>query len=104
SHCSLHHRDLHSFPTRRSSDLIYATASKPRQSKSLRASSTHLCVDGKRWVPAVGRDDLGNAILLCLLSNALNVLNWILKLFHSRDRKSTRLNSSHSQISYAVFC
>src|SRR2546427_2139147 len=24
--------------------------------------------------------------------------------FHSRDRKSTRLNSSHSQISYAVFC
>src|SRR2546430_9344094 len=29
------------------------------------------------------------------------------KLFHgktSEDRKSTRLNSSHSQISYAVFC
>src|SRR2546430_5493347 len=24
--------------------------------------------------------------------------------FESRDRKSTRLNSSHSQISYAVFC
>src|SRR5688572_32213605 len=23
---------------------------------------------------------------------------------HSQDRKSTRLNSSHSQISYAVFC
>src|SRR2546427_9236619 len=23
---------------------------------------------------------------------------------HSKDRKSTRLNSSHSQISYAVFC
>src|SRR2546427_2300938 len=23
---------------------------------------------------------------------------------HYRDRKSTRLNSSHSQISYAVFC
>src|SRR6266853_4437190 len=23
---------------------------------------------------------------------------------HARDRKSTRLNSSHSQISYAVFC
>src|SRR5438270_6329464 len=23
---------------------------------------------------------------------------------HERDRKSTRLNSSHSQISYAVFC
>src|SRR2546430_11443067 len=24
--------------------------------------------------------------------------------FHALDRKSTRLNSSHSQISYAVFC
>src|SRR2546430_8880950 len=24
--------------------------------------------------------------------------------FRTRDRKSTRLNSSHSQISYAVFC
>src|SRR2546430_11313063 len=27
-----------------------------------------------------------------------------LKNFRKRDRKSTRLNSSHSQISYAVFC
>src|SRR2546430_5503527 len=27
-----------------------------------------------------------------------------LGLPHNRDRKSTRLNSSHSQISYAVFC
>src|SRR2546427_11395106 len=26
------------------------------------------------------------------------------RLMHPRDRKSTRLNSSHSQISYAVFC
>src|SRR2546430_14954474 len=25
-------------------------------------------------------------------------------LLHNEDRKSTRLNSSHSQISYAVFC
>src|SRR2546430_17723052 len=27
-----------------------------------------------------------------------------LEFARSRDRKSTRLNSSHSQISYAVFC
>src|SRR2546427_11688931 len=27
-----------------------------------------------------------------------------LSVWRSRDRKSTRLNSSHSQISYAVFC
>src|SRR2546430_8036057 len=32
----------------------------------------------------------------------LHFLN--LRLLQQRDRKSTRLNSSHSQISYAVFC
>src|SRR2546430_9841009 len=29
---------------------------------------------------------------------------WLRKVFGEEDRKSTRLNSSHSQISYAVFC
>src|SRR5688572_31395577 len=29
------------------------------------------------------------------------LMRWLLE---QRDRKSTRLNSSHSQISYAVFC
>src|SRR5688572_33279481 len=38
----------------------------------------------------------------CLASRNLPI---ILSLFlEARDRKSTRLNSSHSQISYAVFC
>src|SRR5688572_32195806 len=31
------------------------------------------------------------------------IASWYGPQFH-RDRKSTRLNSSHSQISYAVFC
>src|SRR2546430_8859368 len=31
-------------------------------------------------------------------------LRWIKVLISWQDRKSTRLNSSHSQISYAVFC
>src|SRR2546421_7083309 len=33
--------------------------------------------------------------------------SWAVETFglnHSEDRKSTRLNSSHDQISYAVFC
>src|SRR5256886_5668613 len=30
--------------------------------------------------------------------------NCAARLVNTRDRKSTRLNSSHSQISYAVFC
>src|SRR3989475_7612315 len=29
---------------------------------------------------------------------------WAIRCFLRPDRKSTRLNSSHSQISYAVFC
>src|SRR2546427_8665424 len=33
---------------------------------------------------------------------ALSVLDWVGTV--QADRKSTRLNSSHSQISYAVFC
>src|SRR2546430_13198742 len=36
---------------------------------------------------------------LCLIGFALST-----NLIVSLDRKSTRLNSSHSQISYAVFC
>src|SRR5688572_33191462 len=33
------------------------------------------------------------------------VNNWRMAELHAKeDRKSTRLNSSHSQISYAVFC
>src|SRR2546430_12487326 len=29
---------------------------------------------------------------------------WVVEYLQRQDRKSTRLNSSHSQISYAVFC
>src|SRR5688572_31625023 len=38
----------------------------------------------------------------CLVFSDLRYLR--LSAAKSRDRKSTRLNSSHSQISYAVFC
>src|SRR2546430_5199395 len=38
-----------------------------------------------------------------LLDFGFDVGGW-LKPKSKRDRKSTRLNSSHSQISYAVFC
>src|SRR5256886_9732764 len=31
-------------------------------------------------------------------------VGWTQHSFGTQDRKSTRLNSSHSQISYAVFC
>src|SRR5688572_31215273 len=69
-------RDLHSFPTRRSSDLFAAEFSSEADWKK----QTHRL--GARLHP------------LTIEQNALTSL----------DRKSTRLNSSHSQIAYAVFC
>src|SRR2546430_5940311 len=39
----------------------------------------------------------------CMLSTE-SISLWLLRSLASGDRKSTRLNSSHSQISYAVFC
>src|SRR5205814_9826293 len=67
--CSDDPRDLHSFPTRRSSDLTAA-------------DGAHNPVDNLHQVTVVAKLDV--ALL--------------------EDRKSTRLNSSHLGISYAVFC
>src|SRR5690606_41532555 len=69
-----HHRDLHSFPTRRSSDLV------DRQS---------LADQEREGFPFDGDFSSGG--------------NPSEGLFF-QDRKSTRLNSSHVKISYAVFC
>src|SRR5438477_3050221 len=66
-------RDLHSFPTRRSSDLAELVSERKLEGiADLRDES----------------DRNGMRILIEL----------------KRDRKSTRLNSSHMSISYAVFC
>src|SRR2546427_625144 len=43
-------------------------------------------------------------IVLRQLGHVHQALHLRLVQFHEQDRKSTRLNSSHSQISYAVFC
>src|SRR5438270_3090410 len=49
-------------------------------------------------VPAAsGRRERARAV-------AFGTINPTLDASRKRDRKSTRLNSSHSQISYAVFC
>src|SRR5438874_9328249 len=79
---SVDHRDLHSFPTRRSSDLGAGWhLSDSQAEESVRfAKSEAQVVDGCSG-------DWGSA------ASAEN-----------QDRKSTRLNSSHVEISYAVFC
>src|SRR2546430_13861401 len=43
-------------------------------------------------------------IIFCSFSEAVKNQPDLVRKYLGRDRKSTRLNSSHSQISYAVFC
>src|SRR5439155_1796630 len=81
-----HHPDLHSFPTRRSSDLddrCHRHNLETRQHERLLPVRAIACGQSGRMghhSAAAGRGK-GKA-----------------------DRKSTRLNSSHVAISYAVFC
>src|SRR5690606_40538821 len=74
--CSVANQHLHSFPTRRSSDLT-APPSAATPGESAPAFGAYLDY-GPRGVTRMAE--------------------------LSQDRKSTRLNSSHVKISYAVFC
>src|SRR2546427_6604812 len=51
-------------------------------------------VDGLEVLRAIKSDPRTKVIPVVILTSSLE----------EKDRKSTRLNSSHSQISYAVFC
>src|SRR5438045_7768609 len=89
---SRHHLDIHSFPTRRSSDLTqmiriqwYADAKIP------------VCSHKETLMPSVPNRWLIAAAGVVMQIALGAVYAW-------RDRKSTRLNSSHLGISYAVFC
>src|SRR5262245_62226266 len=91
--CSSAHRDLHSFPTRRSSDLgrraaIVSTA--PTGTFSNSYVTTSLFAASSSSAPAS--------------PNGPRIHTPVVAAGHSSDRKSTRLNSSHLGISYAVFC
>src|SRR5699024_12876643 len=74
-HRSAPHPHLHSFPTRRSSDLRAA----PFQNAAAVHILTHYGDQAHRFPQSH-------------------------QVFADVDRKSTRLNSSHVSISYAVFC
>src|SRR5438552_13012571 len=84
---SADHRNLHSFPTRRSSDL--ACVSHPITASMLYdlvACPHRVSMD--LFADPAERDEVSPFV----------------QLLWERDRKSTRLNSSHQIISYAVFC
>src|SRR5690606_40572621 len=56
---------------------------------------------------AIAATRLTNGRLVCAVryeTRYANVTRWSASRICSRDRKSTRLNSSHVKISYAVFC
>src|SRR5438034_10998453 len=86
--CSRHHQDLHSFPTRRSSDLYQCCGCNVIPRKS---------ADRKVKINAC-RNATNNS------SRLKAVTPRTLPMVIGQDRKSTRLNSSHTVISYAVFC
>src|SRR5699024_12246104 len=79
--CSAAHPDLHSFPTRRSSDL-----SNSSSTRSEHYLSGHCVFQGSGTRPPAWTTSIVWTSVAC------------------GDRKSTRLNSSHVSISYAVFC
>src|SRR2546430_9056686 len=54
--------------------------------------------------PGARAPDPAEALLTLLDHPAIASKRWVYEQYDSTDRKSTRLNSSHSQISYAVFC
>src|SRR5699024_11960168 len=86
---------LHSFPTRRSSDLISTTSGPLRAVNCSRTSgSARATVASSLRAPTGGiRSQMPSSGDSSIRPAEIN-----------RDRKSTRLNSSHVSISYAVFC
>src|SRR5205807_9372337 len=94
-YCFRLHPDLHSFPTRRSSDLYCLARSKQMPRKLTATSST----------PWAGRTiDLATWRRRSNSSSAPSSSSPRIPPSTIIDRKSTRLNSSHLVISYAVFC
>src|SRR5207253_10801862 len=94
------YRDLHSFPTRRSSDLDEQTLAQGGRLAGL------FGLGEPRGVPG-GFDD-GREIFYGKRSGMADLGSFggvVDRGGHAaEDRKSTRLNSSHVAISYAVFC
>src|SRR5207253_10927259 len=94
------HPDLHSFPTRRSSDLpnpdIVRRPLKLYESDQV----AHQPIPHLRSY--LKRSHSLRQVRVKMI--AASRVDTIYRLGLVRDRKSTRLNSSHVAISYAVFC
>src|SRR5689334_24465657 len=94
-----HNLDIHSFPTRRSSDLnAYITI---RPSKSIGLERPFFSVTGGKFSVNFFRP---RAVMGSELIFDEDLTPEGLAEEVTLDRKSTRLNPSHSSTSYAVFC
>src|SRR5205807_3430769 len=99
-----HHPDLHSFPTRRSSDLRAAKEESRRHGVQIRARPV-----ARQEIRPVAECARGaeTEIGRCALAGErrIRAIDALGAFEHGalEDRKSTRLNSSHLVISYAVF-
>src|SRR5205807_10460096 len=101
--CPVHPRHPHSFPTRRSSDLR-SVSNRPTSCSSHGDSHAY-----PARPPSSANAKRGNGGALCFSTGRRSrAVNAGLKVSELKaemtDRKSTRLNSSHLVISYAVFC
>src|SRR5204862_8195196 len=98
------HRSLRSFPTRRSSDLMGAL--QERIASTSRGAITSVQAV---YVPADDPTDpapataFGQLDAFLYLERAISEKGIYPAVDPLADRKSTRLNSSHVEISYAVF-
>src|SRR5205814_8340024 len=102
--CSAQLQHLHSFPTRRSSDLhrgFNTEAVKRSIAENIRAGAYRRGA-GTITMQLARNLWLGHERTLSRKMQEV-VLAWILEHLTGVDRKSTRLNSSHLGISYAVF-
>src|SRR5699024_12166697 len=102
SHCHRQLSYLHCCPTRRSSDLMDNLESMAEQAPQELAliSQDQL----SRLLDNVGSELVSYGATLVSLSGVAGVVSLLVFLVLIPDRKSTRLNSSHVSISYAVFC
>src|SRR5690606_41638722 len=96
------HRDPHSFPTRRSSDLSYAKPGDAGLDVMAREDAVVRAAGGRALIPTGIAFALPDGYAAFVQPRSGLALKHGITLL--KDRKSTRLNSSHVKISYAVFC
>src|SRR5207253_3440157 len=97
---SLATRDLHPFPTRRSSDLKIATETARLLGRPRNFAPDEIAANANYLGEGYGILGPPEREAIDLFARLEGVL---LDPVYT-DRKSTRLNSSHVAISYAVFC